>query len=103
MNLREQIIAAVPHYEDAELELFGQKFPVRVLLVSMSDFNARMKHFGETGPEDMAAEISTWFLDSEGGKVFHPDDLDKLPAKAVKDLISLFTKVNTGAELEKNA
>lgn len=102
MNLREQILAAVPRYEVADLDLFGQKFPVRVLLVSMSDFNARMKNFGAGGPAEMAAEVSTWFVDPDGGKIFQPEDLDKLPAKAVKDLIALFTKVNTGAELEKN-
>jgi len=102
MNLRDQIFAAVPRYEDAELELFGQKFPVRVLLVSMTEFNARMKVFGTADLAGIAAEISGWFFDAEGNAVFTPADLDKLPASAVQQLMQAFTRVNTGTA-PKNA
>lgn len=102
VKVRDQIFAAVPRYEDAELELFGQKFPVRVLLVSMAEFNARMKVFGTAELSGIAAEISGWFFDAEGNAVFTPEDLDKLPAAAVQHLMQVFTRVNTGTD-SKNA
>ena len=98
MSLRDQIFQAVPQYEAADLELFGQKFPVRVLLVSMAEFNARMKVFSDSTVDGIADEMSHWFYEEDGSRVFSPDDLKKLPASAVQHLMKVFTRVNTGVD-----
>lgn len=102
MSIREKIFAAVPQYETAELDLFGQKFPVRVLLVSMTEFNARMKVFSDSTVDGIAGEMSFWFYEEDGSRMFEPEDLKKLPASAVQQMMRVFTRVNTGAEA-KNA
>lgn len=101
MSLCDQIVQAAPKFEAVELDLFGQKFPLRVRLVSMADFNTRMKKIGENSAASMAAEMAEWFFTSDGEKAFAPEDFAKLPARAVKRLMEVFAKVNTGSD-EKN-
>ena len=101
MRLMEKIAAAIPRQEDAELELFGQKFPVKVLVCSMADYNRRKKCF-EGDAKAIAAEMAEWFFDGDGEPAFAPEDFDNLPAATIKALVALFSRVNTGSDA-KNA
>ena len=97
MKLMEKIAAAIPRQEDAEIELFGQKFPVKVLICSMADYNRRMECF-KGDAKAIAAEMAGWFFDEDGEPAFAPDDFDQLPATTIKDLVALFARVNVGTD-----
>lgn len=99
--LKETLLMAIPQFKREQVEIFGRKFEIGVRIISMADYNQAMKSIEAKSAEDIAGIMAKWFFDPEtGDEAFAAADMMKLPACTVKELMRLFTEVNTGAKAQ---
>lgn len=104
MSLRDDIFAAVPRRQTATVTLDGKAITLSVRVSTMAEYDAEMKKIRTASAEETAAVMAGWFFDpATGGPVFSAEDFAALPLSVIRQLMQLYTDVNSGTAAAKNA